>query len=153
MNLRIAAMAAFALIALPSTTEARGRCDGFHGCRCGVTQARFFGLPLSYNGHNLKQAIEWIRAFPHTSAQPGVVGYQHTHRSPTGHVFRVVSLTGANRAIVADERGQYERSLHGATFVQPMGNGTVAQMSAKPHVKHHRRFAGRHRHVAYYKAR
>lgn len=121
MNLKTIVIALVAITALTGAANARGRCDGFHGCRCGVTQAQHYGLPLSYNGFNLKRAIEWVKAFPHTSMQANVVGYQRGG-GPSGHVFRVVQVTGPSTAIVADDKGQYERSMRGATFVDPNGN-------------------------------
>jgi len=99
-----------------------GACDGIHRCICGSTQAAHFGLPRFVRGHNLWQAREWTRAFPHVSAQAGVVMYQHGG-GPTGHVSRIVEVRGQCRALVADERGQYERDTcsRGAVFVQPNG--------------------------------
>src|ERR1039458_9691420 len=40
-----------------------GSCDGIHRCRCGSTQAAYFGLPRVYKGFNLWLASEWARAF------------------------------------------------------------------------------------------
>src|SRR5689334_6290469 len=92
---KLAAFAALALVMSFSVAEARrgGACDGFYRCRCGVTQARHYGFPLVYNGHNLKQAVGWKQAFNQTSPAPGVVLYQHGG-GPTGHVSRIVSLQG-----------------------------------------------------------
>lgn len=102
-----------------------GLCDGIHRCICGSTQANRLGLPRYVNGHNLWQAAEWPRAFPHTTARAGVVGYQN-RGGPTGHVFQVIEVTGPDRAIVSDERGQYERNMRGAIFVDPNGNAATA---------------------------
>lgn len=112
--------------ALATPTSARSLCDGFHHCRCGVTQARHYNLPLNYKGHNLKQAIEWKRAFPRTAAAPGVVVYQHGG-GPTGHVSRIVSLISRCRANVSDDAGQYERNIctRGAVYLDANGNGTI----------------------------
>jgi hypothetical protein len=108
-----------------SVAHHRGSCDGIHRCRCGSTQTAHFGLPRMYNGHNLWQAVEWTRAFPHTSAHVGAVGYQHSNASPTGHVFRVVAYAGGCRATVSDDAGTYERDIcsRGAIFVDVAGGG------------------------------
>ena len=88
-----------------------GSCDGIHRCRCGSTQAAFFGLPRIFHGHNLWLASEWPRAFPRTTLRAGAVGHV------PGHVFRVVQPLGAGKAIVADDKGQYERRISNAIFV------------------------------------
>lgn len=94
----------------------RSSCDGIHRCTCGSTQARYFGFSRMHNGYNLWQAREWGRAFPRTNLRAGVVGvYPH-------HVFRVVQPLENGYAIVSDERGQYERNIRGAIFVDPNGN-------------------------------
>src|SRR5260221_4891861 len=122
------------LIATPSEARRSGSlCNGIDRCRCGSTQARYFGLPRMVNGHNLWQAREWARAFPHTTAHAGAVMYQHGG-GPTGHVSRIVSVNGTCTATVADERGQYERNIciRGAVFVDPNGNSVAfAQAPAK----------------------
>lgn len=97
-----------------------GACDGFQRCRCGVTAARKAGLPLTYNGFNLKRAVEWIRAFPRTSIHAGAVGYVRKG-GPSGHVFTVVSYNGGATATVYDDRGTYERAIGNAIFVNPSG--------------------------------
>lgn len=111
----------------------QGACDGFQRCRCGVTQANYFGLPLDYNGHNLKTAIAWVRAFSHTSAQAGVVMYQRGG-GPTGHVSRIVELIGNCTATVSDDTGTYERNIcsRGAVFMDVQGGGNIFA-SAKTH--------------------
>jgi hypothetical protein len=123
MNLRYLFVAAIAVVALSTPAEAHhrhhgGSCDGIHRCRCGSTQASFFGLPRMFHGHNLWQAVEWIMAFPHTSPHAGAVGYQHGG-GPTGHVFRIVNYAGGCTATVSDDRGTYQRNIcsRGATFV------------------------------------
>ena len=135
MNLRILTVVLAALVALATsnTAEARhrgGACDGIHHCTCGSTQTNHFGFSRIYNGHNLWQAVEWIRAFPRTDAHPDAVGYVR-HGGPTGHVFRVVQVTGPETALVADEKGTYERNIHGATFVDPHGNTMTTTYHAK----------------------
>ena len=103
-----------ALVLFPISAEARhrhsGACDGIHRCICGSTQARYYGFPRMYKGHNLWQAIEWTRAFPHTTARAGVVMYQHGG-GPTGHVSRILTDPVGCTATVADETGQYERDV------------------------------------------
>jgi len=131
----LGAVAVACLVLATSAADAKQRrhhrasaCDGIHRCKCGSTQAAYFGLPRTYKGHNLWQAIGWKRAFPRTSAAPGMVGYQRGG-GPTGHVFRIVSITGACRATVIDDRGQYERNIcgRGAVFVNPRGAWASAQ--------------------------
>ena len=102
--------------------HAGGSCDGIHRCICGSTQARHFGFPRMYNGHNLWRAAEWPRAFPHTTPHAGAVMYQHGG-GPSGHVSRLVSDPVGCTAQVADETGTYERNIcsRGATFVLPNG--------------------------------
>lgn len=119
-------VAGLCVLLLATTAEARthrhrgGACDGIHRCTCGSTQARIFGLPRMFHGHNLWQAVEWTRAFRHTSARAGVVMYQHGG-GPTGHVSRIVSVLNQCTATVEDEKGQYVRNIcsRGATFVDP----------------------------------
>ena len=119
-TLMAAVVAVSATLVLSNQAEARhrGNCDGIHRCVCGSTQANHFGLPRIFKGHNLWQAVEWVRAFPHTTAHAGAVMYQRGG-GPTGHVSRIVSYSGGCRATVADERGQYERNIcsRGAQFV------------------------------------
>ncbi len=89
----------------------RGSCDGFHGCRCGVTAARLHGLPLNFNGHNLKQAREFVRAFPRSSSPaPGNIVYQHGG-GPTGHVSTIRTVLSRCEAVVADDKGTYQRNI------------------------------------------
>ncbi len=109
-------MALIGLLLLTYSADARGRCDGIHRCTCGSTLARHLGLPRIYKGHNLWQAWEWAKAFPRTSIQAGVVGVK------PHHVYRVVQPLGNGRAIVADEKGTYERNVRGDIFVDPNGN-------------------------------
>lgn len=130
---------AMILVATISTAEARRACDGFNGCRCGVTAARHNGLPLNYNGHNLKQAVGYIRAFPHTSFGVGAIGYVR-HGGPTGHVFSVVGGSECSHATVYDDRGTYTRNVCGATFVSPRGMAVLTDM---PRARHKSKHAGR----------
>jgi hypothetical protein len=117
---------AFAMILTIPAAEARhrhhGSCDGIHRCRCGSTQAAHFGFPRIYHTHNLWRAIEWVHAFPRTTAHAGVVMYQHGG-GPSGHVSRLVSDPVGCTAMVADDAGRYERNIcsRGAMFVDPRG--------------------------------
>lgn len=120
--MRTMILAVLMVIATFNIAEARrrGPCDGIHRCTCGSTQARHFKLPRFYKGHNLWRAVEWKRAFPRASLAPGVVVYQRGG-GPSGHVSRVVRVISRCRAIVADERGTYERNVcsRGAVYVRP----------------------------------
>lgn len=92
-------------------------CDGINKCRCGSTQASYFGYPRMYEGFNLWLASDWPRAFPRASAGAGMVGYQ------PGHVFRYVGEgSKPGYAIVSDDAGTYERNVRGAIYVDPHGN-------------------------------
>lgn len=98
----VAAGAAFFMLC--SSVEARHR----HFV-CGATQRAYFGV-----GSNL--ALDWARDFPHVQAQAGAVVVQRRNGralggGPGGHVSRIVQLTGQCRAIVADEKGEYERDI------------------------------------------
>ena len=137
MQRYFALIAALCLLVISSPAHARrhhhshgGSCDGIHRCICGSTQARHFGLPRMFNGHNLWEAREWARAFPHTSPHAGAVGVK------PHHVYRVVQVTGPGRAIVSDDKGTYERRISGDTFVDPNGNGVTPSY-------HHRRTRSR----------
>ena len=116
-HLRHYAVAAVVFALLASPAEARGKCDGFHGCRCGTTAARLAGLPYIFHGINLKQAIGWL-AFRRIEIKPHAVGYVR-HGGPTGHVYTVLSYNGGKMATVEDDRGTYERDVRNAVFVQP----------------------------------
>lgn len=123
---RIAIFASFLIIILISACTAahsHGRCDGFHGCRCGTTAARYASLPFSYHGCNLKQASEWRRCFPRSAPAPGMVVYQHGG-GPTGHVSTIVSVTSHCNATVKDDAGTYERNIcaRGGIVLDPNGN-------------------------------
>lgn len=124
------AVAIFAIFFVNSAEARRGSCDGIHGCTCGSTQTRHFGLPRVYNGHNLWRAVEWKRAFPRTSARPGVIVYQHGG-GPSGHVSRIDSMLTVCKAIVTDEKGTYERNIcaRGAIYLDPSGAHTFSARS------------------------
>ena len=107
-----------------------GACDGFQRCRCGVTAARKAGLPLNYNGFNLKRAVEWTRAFPRSSIHAGAVGYVRKG-GPSGHVFTVVNYNGGSTATVYDDRGTYERNISNAIFVSVHGGIRYSEMTYK----------------------
>ena len=119
-SIMAALVAVLTVVVFTNKADARrGSCDGIHRCVCGSTQANHFGLPRIFKGHNLWQAVEWVRAFPHTTAHAGAVMYQRGG-GPTGHVSRIVSYSGGCSAVVSDERGQYERNIcsRGAQFVE-----------------------------------
>ena len=126
------------------TFAARGACDGIHRCTCGSTLARHLGFPRIYNGYNLWQAKEWARAFPHTSLQAGAIGVK------PHHVYRVVQVIGNGNAIVADEKGTYERKVAGDIFVDANGNGSRIAEPKRTHTttasaKSHREYRRQHR--------
>jgi len=110
--------------------EALAERHGFHRCRCGVTAATKAGLPLNYNGYNLKRAVEFKWALPPTTIHVGAIGYV-PHGGPSGHVFTVVHYSGGSTATVYDDKGTYERNISGATFVDPNGN-TAYSARGKP---------------------
>lgn len=118
------------------------RCDGFHGCRCGVTAARLHGLPLDYHGLNLKLAASYYQ-FPRTSCHAGAVGIPHAH-----HVYTVERCNGDGTALVHDDAGTYTRRVAGNVFVDPNGNvagrvpSSVRTYAARSHHRH------RHAHYA-----
>ena len=98
-------IAALALILAASPASAR--------FDCGRTQCAHFGI---HHCGPLALALEWAHRFPHTSAHPGAVVVQRRKGralggGPGGHVSRIVSLRGECRAIVADDRGHYERDI------------------------------------------
>jgi hypothetical protein len=146
MNTLKSAAIVLAVLLFSTIAEARPHkaCNGITGCTCGSTQARYFGLPRMVNGHNLWQAIEWTRAFPHTTLHIGAVMYRHGG-GPTGHVSRVVAINDGCNITVSDERGEHpDKSCgRGNVFVDPSGNSAVAkvekpryQMSAKRNKRH-----------------
>lgn len=112
----VPALVLTALLTVPAEARSRSSCDGIHRCRCGSTQAAYFGLPRMYRGFNLWLARDWPRAFPRTRAHAGAVGYQ------PGHVFRYIRPgSRPGRAIVSDDKGTYERNIRGAIFVSVRG--------------------------------
>ena len=125
-NVRHLSIIALALFVFTSAAEARGRgkCDGFHRCRCGTTAARHFGKPYNYNGWNLKQARVW-KNFPRTSFRVGVAGVvEH-------HVLAIVGGDTCSRATVYDDAGTYTRNVCHMTFVDPNGNAARRASSAQ----------------------
>jgi len=127
------------LLAISTPSEARrGSCDGIHRCTCGSTQARHFGFPRIYNGHNLWQAWEWSKAFPRTTlAANTVLVWRH-------HVARVERPLDNGNAIVTDEKGTYERSTRGAIVIDPNGNRMMSSNTGAPAIDHKHRA----RHIA-----
>jgi len=95
---------AVALI-LASATPSFARFD------CGRVQRAYFHI----RDRAFNLALHWA-VLPHTYAHPGAVVVQ-TRRgralggSPGGHVSRIISITGSCTAIVADEKGQYNRNI------------------------------------------
>ena len=134
---------------LSVSAYARGSCDGYHGCRCGVTAASYNGVSLTYKGFNLKRAVEWVRAFPRTSFQSGTVGYV-PHGGPSGHVFTVVDGANCSTATVHDDKGTYQRNVCHATFVAVHGGERVQTARVEP--RHHRLRMQRNVQIASYVA-
>ncbi len=132
-------------------TEARGSCDGYQRCRCGVTAAAYNGVALNYNGFNLKRAVEWIRAFPRSAFQAGTVGYV-SHGGPSGHVFSVVGGSDCAKATVHDDRGTYQRNVCRATFVTVRDGGNVQTARSEPREHVAQRHRSRHTQMAAYAA-
>jgi hypothetical protein len=115
-----------AILLIPQVVDARPRraCDGVTGCRCGTVAAREAGLPLNYNGLNLKMARSYY-AFPRTSCHAGAVGIPHAH-----HVYTVRQCNGDGTALVYDDAGTYTRMVSRDVFVSVTGGGSV-QHSAR----------------------
>ena len=97
---------------------------------CGAVQMRHFGM----HDKNFRLAKNWARLLPHTTAHEGAVVVQYRRGrdsagNPGGHVSRIVSMRGSCRAIVADEKGQYERDICRAliAYVDPNGNAVAAR--------------------------
>lgn len=118
----------------------RGACDGFHGCVCGTTAARNFGISYAQNGWNLKQAREW-RRFPRVGFQPGVAGVQEHH------VLQIVGGSSCANATVRDETGTYNRNVCNMTFHSVTGGGLGAYAQAPPSRGRTHTFSARSRHV------
>jgi hypothetical protein len=81
-----------------------------HHFVCGLVQRLHYNLPPKYN-----LALAWA-GLPHTYAHAGAVVVQRRPGralggGPGGHVSRIVALRGQCRALVADERGTYERDI------------------------------------------
>lgn len=94
---------------------------------CGAVQMRHYGI----HDNNFRLAKNWARLLPHTTAHEGAVVVQarkgrDSAGNPGGHVSRIVAMRGNCRAIVADEKGQYERDICKAliAYVDPNGNAT-----------------------------
>lgn len=114
---------------------------------CGAVQMRYFGM----HDKNFRLAKNWARLLPHTTAHEGAVVVQSRRGrdsagNPGGHVSRIVSMRGSCRAIVADEKGQYERDIckRLIAYVDPNGDtATARETSVTRHFsakrKHHRR--------------
>ena len=135
-TLRIAA-ASIAVILTVSTASA--------ALVCGAVQMRHYGI----QDKNFRLVKNWARLLPHTTAHEGAVVVQYCHGrdsagNPGGHVSRIIAMRGNCTALVADEKGQYERDICKGliAYVDPNGNSvarvekTHQQYSAKR--KHHR---------------
>lgn len=143
---RFMIVAAAVAASLLSTTAYAKKCDGFHGCRCGVTAARNFGLNYSMQpgrpGHDLKEAATW-RAFQHTGFSVGVAAIK-----PNGHhVAKVTGGSSCADATITDESGTYHRNVCGWTFVNPGAPGSQT-VTASAH-SHRYRGGRRYRTVSY----
>lgn len=108
-----------AVLYLSGSTPSYARYD------CGRVQRSHFGIA----DKALNLALMWARKFPHTSAREGVVVVQRrkgkdSSGRPGGHVSRIVRMTGTCSAIVADEKGQYERNICKSlvAYVDPNGS-------------------------------
>lgn len=126
-----------------------------YGLICGVTQMRHFGI----SDPRKRVALNWADDYPHVSPQPGAVvvqrrnGKQADGKSPGGHVSRIISMRGACRALVADEKGTYERDICKRTvaYVMPThGDPGRVHVAARRHYRHHHRYAHRHHHRHHY---
>lgn len=124
-TLRIAA-ATIAVLTTVSTASA--------ALICGAVQMRHFGI----HDNNFRLAKNWARLLPHTTAHEGAVVVQYrkgrdSAGNPGGHVSRIERITGSCTAIVADEKGHYERDIckRLIAYVDPNGNATnpVASIS------------------------
>lgn len=142
-TIMIATVAALTVAA--STADARRHHRGLGRLICGATQAAYFG-----HGSNL--ALDWAKDYPHTAAHPGAVVVQWRNGRdsaghPGGHVSRIIRMTGTCSAIVADEKGQYERDIckRLVAYVDPNGNPATRSASADRqnyrHHRHHRNYA------------
>ncbi len=111
MRLRTALIATAITIALTASAEARHRHHHGGGLICGLTQMLHFHI----KDNNFRLALHWA-TFPHTSPAPEMVVVQRRngHDSaghPGGHVSRIVEVKSSCRAVVADDKGRYERDI------------------------------------------
>lgn len=98
------------------------------GLICGAIQMRHFGI----TDRRYKLAKAWLD-FRRAAAAPGMVVVQSrkgrdSAGRPGGHVARIVQLTGPCRAIVSDEKGQYERDIckRRLAIVDPSSRASLA---------------------------
>lgn len=129
----VAISMALILVAL-TTAEARFDCGRKQRADHGITDPKY----------NL--ALAWAD-MPHVSAQVGAVVVQTRPGralggGPGGHVSRIVEMKGQCRAIVSDNRGQYERDICSrlVAYVMP---STVAALTDMPRARHRSKHAGR----------
>lgn len=93
---------------------------------CGKWMCRHVGVA---NCGSLALALEWARKFQRVAhPAPGLILVQRRKGralggGPGGHVSKIVSVTGNCRAIVRDNRGQYERDIckNRVALVSPSG--------------------------------
>ena len=107
-------------IFLISPAEARKR-HRSGGLICGLVQMTYFGI----KDQKYRLAKMWGN-FPRTTAHAGAVVVQRRNGrdsagNPGYHVSRIEQMTGSCSAIVADEKGRYERDIcgRGAVYVNP----------------------------------
>ena len=126
------AFTAFVLGSSPAEAAKRHghkvRSDHHYGLVCGLTQRLHFGI--TNTRYNLARA--WLD-FPRTTAHPDAVVVQaragkDSAGKPGGHVSRIVRNTGHCTAVVADEKGTYERNICAnlLAYVQPRGGAVTA---------------------------
>lgn len=128
-------LALMLMVAFAPAALASGRCDGFHGCRCGVTAARDHGLPLNYGGFNLKMAREWPAAFQRISEPvAGAVAFFRHGGAGHAHVATIVRPIDGDHAVVHDDRGTYVRK--GMRHAVYLSVGAGVRSFARAHSRH-----------------
>ena len=137
MTTKTIASVGLALILTATTAEARFICGATQMAHYGITDTKY------------RLARNWAD-MPHVSAQPGAVVVQ-TRRGralgggPGGHVSRIVQPISECRAIVADEKGQYERDIckNRVALVVPRAGNAMAALTDTPRPRHKSKHAGR----------
>ena len=92
-------------------------------------------------------AKNWARLLPHTTAHAGAVVVQYRNGrdsagNPGAHVSRIIAMRGNCHALVADEKGQYERDICKRLIAYVDANGNKV---AKDEAIHHQYSAKRKR--------